>query len=386
MRSRAVIYATVFVDLLGFGIILPALPFYALSFGAGGFAVGMLLAAYSIAQFVAAPLLGRLSDRFGRRPVLLVCLFGSAASLTATGLADSMGTLLAARALAGFFGGSIATAQAWITDRTPAEERTRALGLLGASIGMGFVLGPALGAALSPWGFSAAAFVAGGIAAVNGLVAIFRLEESRAPGAEPGAPRRLRIPLAVPGVPPLLTARFLLMFGFVSMEATFALLGARRYGLTAGQMGLVFTFVGIVMAVAQGALVGRLSTRLGDRGTAMIGAATAALMLAVLPWMPALAIAVGILGLLAAGQGLVTPSLASLLSASAAAEEQGSVLGAGQSVQALARAVGPAIAGFLFDVGPAVPYVLAAGAAAAGGLALLWVPDGRPRGERSAVA
>ncbi|HEY8478115.1 MAG TPA: MFS transporter, partial [Chloroflexota bacterium] len=179
-----VVYVTVFVDLLGFGIILPNLPFYALSFGATGLWIGAILTAYSAAQLVGAPLLGRVSDAVGRRPVILLSLVGSALSFTLTGLADTLFLLLLARALAGLFGGSIAAAQAYIADATPPEDRAKHMGMLGAAIGMGFVFGPALGAALSPLGFSAAAFCSAGLAAANFLFGVFALVE----------PRRARVP------------------------------------------------------------------------------------------------------------------------------------------------------------------------------------------------
>ncbi len=177
-----VVYVTVFIDLVGFGIILPQLPFYAESFGATGVWVGAILTAYSAAQLVGASLLGRLSDRVGRRPVLLMSLAGSAASFLLCGLAHSLWLLLVARALAGLFGGSIAAAQAYIADVTAPGERAKYMGLLGAAIGLGFVFGPALGSRLARFGFGAAAFTSAGLAAANLLFAFFRLPETR--GAE----------------------------------------------------------------------------------------------------------------------------------------------------------------------------------------------------------
>lgn len=180
--SLVVVYSTVFVDLLGFGIILPILPFYAERFGAEGFRVGAVLTAYSGAQLISAFFLGRLSDRIGRRPVLLASLVGSAVSLALTGLAGSLAVLLASRVLAGAFGGSIPTAQAYIADATDPGERTKYLGMLGAAIGMGFVFGPAIVAGLSGFGFSTAAFAASAIAAASFLFGLFNLPETRVEG------------------------------------------------------------------------------------------------------------------------------------------------------------------------------------------------------------
>lgn len=360
-----VVYLTVFIDLLGFGIILPALPYYAVSFGATGLWVGALLTAYSAAQFVGAPLLGRLSDRVGRRPVILASLAGSAISLTVTGLAGSLLLLLLARALAGLFGGSIAAAQAYIADVTRPEERARFMGLLGAAIGMGFVLGPAIGAALSPYGFGTAAFVAAGLAAANLAFGALTLAESLPLEQRHGEQaRRRRISLVTalrqPSIGRLLAATFLTTFAFVGMEATFALFGQQRYGLETASLGLIFTYVGIVIVIVQGGLVGRIARRFGERPAAVAGAVLLGLSLAVLPLAGTLPLALAALGALAAGQGLVTPMLSALLSHESEAGEQGATLGLGQSLAAGARAVGPLAAGWLFDLHPALPYLTGA--------------------------
>lgn len=360
-----IVYLTVFLDLLGFGIILPLLPFYAEEFGATGFWVGALLTAYSAAQLVGAPVLGRISDRVGRRPVLLASLAGSALSLALTGVANSLALLLLGRVLAGLFGGSIATAQAYIADVTRPEERARFMGLLGAAIGMGFVFGPAIGAALGGLGFGAAAFAAAGLAAANLLVATFALRESRPPetraiAAARRSPGALRHVFHHPAIGRILASTFLATFAFVGMEATFALLGQRRFDLDARGLGLIFTYVGIVIAIVQGGAIGRLSARFGERALAVCGAALMGASLLALPFAPTFTLALVLLGALAVGQGLVVPTLSSLLSRQAASEEQGGVLGAGQSLSAAARAIGPLTAGWLFDRGAAFPYVASA--------------------------
>ncbi|MBI3977049.1 MAG: MFS transporter [Chloroflexi bacterium] len=362
-----ILYVTVFVDLLGFGIILPLLPFYALEFGATGFWVGGLLAAYSAAQLVGAPVLGRLSDRAGRRPVLLISLAGSAVSLALTGLAHDLTLLLVGRALAGLFGGSIATAQAYIADLTKPQERAKYMGMLGASIGMGFVFGPAIGAGLSGFGFGAAAFVAAGLAAANLVFGFFALPESRRP--DPARPMRVRATpadfagaLQHPFVGRILLSTFLATFAFVGMETTFALLGELRFGLDAAGLGLIFTYVGITIAVVQGGLLGRLCARFGERRLAGSGAVIMAAALLAIPLAPSLTAAIVVLGCLALGQGLVSPTLSSLLSREGGADDQGGILGIGQSLSAGARAVGPLIAGALFDRGEYLPYVLSGSA------------------------
>ncbi len=372
--SLVIVYLTVFLDLLGFGIILPALPFYAESFGATGVWVGALLTAYSAAQFLGAPVLGRLSDRYGRRPIILISLAGSALSMVVTGLAQGLMVLLAGRSLAGIFGGSISAAQAYIADVTAPEERTRYMGILGASIGLGFVFGPAIGALLSPFGFSTAAFVAAGLATVNFCMGLLFLRE---PYKKVGYPSRVPVTLGSilaglrnPSVGRILLATFLVTFGFVSLEATFALFGQRRFGLDARDMGIIFTAAGLLIALVQGGLVGRLSARLGERGVAIAGGALMAVGFSLVPFMPSLITTLAVLGFVAVGQGLSVPTLSSLLSLESSAHEQGGTLGMGQSFSAAARATGPIVAGALFDMGMALPYW---GAAVSAALAAIMV-------------
>ena len=359
------VYLTVFIDLLGFSIILPLLPFYAERFGATGVWVGALLTAYSAVQFFSAPLLGRLSDRIGRRPVLLASLAGSAISLTLTGFAGSLSLLLAGRALAGLFGGSIATGQAYIADVTEPEQRAKYMGLLGACIGLGFVFGPAIGAGFSPLGFGASAFFAAGLAAANLVFAYFRLPESRRVGSASAArvlpsPSVIAAVLRRPAVGRLLSATFLTTFAFVGLEATFALFSQKRFGLGAGGFGLVFTYLGLVIVIVQGGLIGRLTARYGERSLAMAGALLMCLSLAAVALAPNLAVVVVVLAVLAVGQGLLNPTLAALLSRETHRDEQGSTLGLGQSLAAGARATGPILAGWLYDRGYMLPYLLGA--------------------------
>ena len=393
MRRRAlpVIYLAVFVDMLGFGIILPLLPFHAEQLGGTGLWVGGVLTAYAAAQFVAGPVLGLLSDRFGRRPVLLAALLGSAVSLALTGIAGSLVTLFAARLVAGLCGGAIPVGQAYVVDLTEPKDRTRALGLVGASIGMGFVFGPAIGAALAGLGFAGVCFVAGGIALANfvaGLVLLPRTTPRRADDADGadgadggrvapgGSPALLVSALRVPLLRPVLVAIFAAMFAFTGMEATYALLGERLYGLGPAGLGLVFTGVGVVMAMVQGGLVGRLSDRYGDRAVAVAGTLLVGVGLVTLPlgvtWLNYLGLAV-----VAAGQGLMTTATSALI-AEAGRAALGGAFGVGQSASAAARAAGPIAAGAVFDVHLALPYWIGAVLCVAAALLLRLRRTGEP--------
>jgi MFS family permease len=389
--ALAVVCLAVFVDMLGFGIILPALPFRAAQLGGSGVWVGAIITAYAVAQFVSAPLLGSLSDRYGRRRLLLLSLTGSAISLTLSGVAGTLVLLLLARLVAGGFGGAIAVGQAYAVDLAEARNRTRALGMIGASIGIGFVVGPAVGGALAAAGvgFTGICLTAAAIAAVNVLLGLRLLPRSRvvpaieAPSASATPVTRPRLGgaalLALHGLRtaprkrlallgdalrlgtlrPVLLASFAATLAFAGMETTFALLGARRFGFGPAGFGAVFAGVGIVMALVQGGLVGRLADRYGDRGVAVAGAGALAVGLAVLPFVPAVA-AYTALAVVGAGQGLLATTTASLIAVRGGHRVGGS-LGVGQSANAAARALGPLLAGLAFDANAALPYVIGGG-------------------------
>ncbi|MEZ4266941.1 MAG: MFS transporter [Myxococcota bacterium] len=368
--SLLTIHLLVFLDMVGFGVLLPLLPYVALRYGASGLGVGAILSAYSVAQLVGAPLWGRLSDRFGRRPVLLTTLVGSTISLTATGFSDSLATLLLARALAGLFAGSLSTAQAAVADVSPPEERARSLGLLGATIGVGFIFGPAVGGFLSAWGFATTCFVTAAFSGINLVLASFVLVETRPAGSESKARPIFARPRVSPHLARLLASMFLAMLAFVALETTFPLLAESRFGITGRGMSAIFAGLGVVIVIVQGGLVGRLTRRLGSRRLAISGAALMGLASIAVGFTPTLGLTLVMVGLLSAGQGLVRPSLAALVSLSEGAGQQGAVLGLGQSMGAAARAVGPLAAGWLFDRSEAAPYV-AAGVASLAVVALL---------------
>ena len=359
------IYFTVFIDVLGLGIILPALPFYAIKFNATGVWVGAILTAYSLAQFVSAPLLGRISDRVGRRPVLVVSLVGSSVALTLTGIAPSLPWLLGARTLAGLFGGAIGPSQAYIADATNPAARAQALGLLGATIGLGFVAGPAIGALLSQFGFSTAAFVSAGLALANAAFTA-RVVRHYPPLRRAKSWPAVTTIIRRPTICATLLGILLTTMAFAVLQGAFALLGSRLWDLDQGGLGWMLAFAGMVSVATQSGLIGHAVKRWGEPIVATAGGILMATALALLPVAPNVWVATAFVGLLALGQGLATTALSAILSHTAEADTQGSTLGLGQSAAAAARAAGPALGGGLFDMHFAAPF---AAAAASAGLA-----------------
>jgi DHA1 family tetracycline resistance protein-like MFS transporter len=352
------LFLIVFVDLVGFGLVIPLLPFYAVRFAASPQEVTLLLAVFSLMQLATAPLWGRLSDRVGRRPVLMISMAASAIAYLWLGAASALWMVFAARAFAGACAGNIAAAQAYIADVTRPEERAKGMGLIGAAFGLGFIIGPALGGFLAgndqaSANLAAPAWIAAGLSALAlGGVALL-LRESLPSDRRGRAPPRSRIgavaeALRRPVMSRLILVFFLVILAFAGMESTFALWAMRQFGWGPGQVGYVFAYVGLLSAILQGGLIGRLTTRFGEErlllcGLVLIGAGLLALPAA--RHLPILAVAVSALAL---GMGLTQPSLNSLISRRAGRDEQGSVLGVSQSVGSLARVLGPAVAGFFF--------------------------------------
>ena len=365
-----------FLDLVGFGIVIPLLPLYAQRFGAGPVAVTWLVAVYSLMQFFFAPAWGRLSDRVGRRPILLLGLFGSCLSYLAFGLAPSLLVLFAARILAGVMSAHIGVAQAYVADVTPPEKRARGMGMIGAAFGLGFIFGPALGRLLARYGPAVPFFGAAILTGLNGLVAVFRLPESLAPElrgtpqaeSRPGLATRLGV-LFGRGTTPQLRALYLTSFlvttAFAAVEATLSLWTDRRWHFSPAEVAFFFAYLGIVAVGAQGGLVGRLVKRYGERHTALIGLAMLGVSLVCIPLAPTRVLLAVAGAFFALGQGAVIPSVSSLISRQGGPTEQGRLLGASQSLSALGRVIGPAWGGLAFSrLGIGIPAL--SGAALAG--------------------
>ena len=390
-RSLAILFVIVFIDLLGFGMVIPVMALYAERLGAPADQIGWLMTGYSAMQFVFTPIWGRLSDRYGRRPLLLLSIVMTAAAFLGYAIAPSFHWLLVSRLFAGAATANIAIAQAYIADVTPPEGRARGMGIIGAAFGLGFILGPAMGGVLSSVSLSAPGYAAALLAGLNGVAAFFILPE---PAARVEGHRRARFlalldELRKPGIRRLIVMYFLTILAFSGMEATFALLAAHRYHLDSTHVSYVFAFIGVVVTVVQGGLIGPLTRRFGERALLVVGLLAQCVGLAALP------LAGGMAGLLAAcvplafGSGLTTPAITSLISRSAAADDQGGTLGIGQSAAALGRVAGPISATNAFDkLWFAAPYfggALLMLAAAAIGSTLRRTQPVVPSTERSAT-
>jgi DHA1 family tetracycline resistance protein-like MFS transporter len=374
-----ILFLIVFVDLVGFGLIIPLLPFYAERFGASPQQVTILMAVYSLMAMLAAPLWGRLSDRIGRRPVLMASMIAAALAYLWLGLASALWMLFAARAFGGACAGNIAAAQAYIADVTPPEKRARGMGMIGAAFGLGFIIGPALGGLVAGNEIGSAdlqtpGLIAAGLSAAAFLGVVLLLPESlpAAVRARPSRSRRaiLQSVLRRPVLARLLAVFFIVILAFAGMESTFAMWAMRQYGWGPAQIGYVFTYVGLLSAIMQGGLIGPLTRRFGEERLMQSGLALIALGLLLLPFARAL-LPLGIaLTAQAVGMGAMQPSLNSLISRRAGVEEQGEVMGLAQSVGSLSRVLGPVIAGALFEAfGRNSPYLW--GAALVGGALLL---------------
>ncbi|MBT4934036.1 MAG: MFS transporter [Rhodospirillaceae bacterium] len=357
------LFLIVFIDLVGFGIIIPLLPFFGEHFDASPAVIGLLMASYSLTQFIAAPFWGRASDRIGRRPVLLITLAGASASYVLLGFSNSLWMLFLARALGGFMAGNISTAFAYVADITTPENRTKGMGVIGAAFGLGFIAGPAIGGILAgpdPLNadYRTPSLAAAGLSAIALTMAFFLLKESlsdeiRKRIAEMPAKNRrqqFKSALAKPGVGLLIGLSFLATFVFAGMETTFAMWSERRMGWGPQQNGYLFAFVGILAALVQGGLVGRLAKRFGETNLVIQGASALALGMLLIPFTNSLATLLGAMVIVAYGFSIITPSLNSLISLQVASSEQGGVMGVGRSATTMARVIGPAWAGLMFSM------------------------------------
>jgi MFS transporter, DHA1 family, tetracycline resistance protein len=393
--SLLVIFLTVFIDLLGFGMVLPLLPVYADMFteDPSGWRLGVLMASFSVMQFLFAPLWGRLSDRIGRRPVLIIGLAGSVVFYLLFGVATvmrSLSLLLVARIGAGIAGATISTAQAYIADTTSLEKRSKGMALIGMAFGLGFTFGPLLGFLAvpggqgepGPWPGYAAAI----LSAVALVLAIWKLPESLRPDSRAATARiahlhEFRLAMSVPSIGLLLAAIFVCIFSFANFETTLSMLikGSTEaenspFRFTWGQVCLTYAYIGLTMTVVQGVLVRRLAGRVPEGRLAGVGAllqVVGFVVVIVATGQASAPLLMAALGVVTAGAGLMQPNLNSLLSRRSDPEKQGAIMGVGQSVNSLARILGAGLGIPMLKIAMTLPYYVCMGLMSLGLLLVL---------------
>jgi DHA1 family tetracycline resistance protein-like MFS transporter len=408
-RSRLVnIFLVVFIDLLGFGLILPLLPYFAGQYGASEFLIGLLVASYAAAQFIGAPLLGRLSDRYGRRAILVVSIAGTALGFLLLGLAEPLGKALASfvldnptpeqletlqkgailgvmflsRILSGLTGGNITVAQAYIADVTDAQNRAKGMGLIGAAFGMGFILGPAIGGALSRWGYAVPALAAAGLATLNLVGVIAFLPESLTDERKAELARQEKRALISftamveelrkPRVGPLMTIRLFYGLAAALFQTMFTLWAKDRLGLSAQATSYLLAYVGLLAVIVQGGLIGRLTKRFSE--AKLIAWSAVILAVALLAWAitPSVPVLLVVLIPIAFSTGVLNTVINSAISRSVPPHEVGGALGTSSALESLSRMISPAVGGWLLGaVGAWAPGVVGA-AIMAGVSAFSW--------------
>jgi len=355
--SLLVLFLTVFIDMVGFGIIIPVLPLYAERFHASPVAIGWLTGIYSGMQIIFTPILGRLSDRFGRRPILMLSLVGTAVGFVLRGLANSVFLLFLARIIAGITGGNISIPQAYIADVTTPETRSKWMGMIGAAFGLGFTFGPMIGGIMSRLSYSAPFFFAAALSAANVLLLYFILPESlRKEHRVQPHDDASTIEVFRHGsgwmFGTVVATYFFLIAGFSVMTTLFALFTEKRFGYDAHATGYLFGFVGIITVIIQGGLIGRLVKMFGEINLARAGLLITSASLAFMPWCGNLSSLLFVCVGLSLGSGFASPPLSGLASQMIDRSWQGRALGVMQSAGSTARLLGPLLGGSLlmFDL------------------------------------
>jgi DHA1 family tetracycline resistance protein-like MFS transporter len=351
-----ILFLTVFIDMVGFGIVVPVLPLYTERFGASPFTTGLLLAVYSGMGFIFSPVVGALSDRIGRRSILLLSTIGQATGFFIMGAATTLLWLFIARTIDGIFGANVSATQAYVADVTPPQDRSRALGLLGAAFGLGFICGPMLGGVLSLISLSAPFYFAGALAAANAVLIFFILPESLPLENRSGLNRETFVTLFREGrgrvIVPLMAAYFFIMAGFSIMTAFFAIFTEDRFGYNASANGYIFAGVGVISVIVQGAMIGRLIKNFTEKGIALTGVALLACSLFALPLVQTLTTLLLVSTGIAVGNSFINPTMNGLVSRSVNKYWQGRVLGLMQACASLGRFFGPLIGGWFLVFNP----------------------------------
>lgn len=364
--SNSVLFLTLFLDLMGYGLIIPLLPDYSRSLGATATLIGIITASYSLAQFIAAPILGSLSDKYGRKPLLLITIGISIISYIIFGLFSSLYIIILSRLLAGAASGNISVAQAYITDVTTPERRTKALGMIGAALGLGFIFGPPIGGAIKQYfGIEWVGYVAALLAIFNLILAFIRLPESLTIKIDSRKitfidVQILRKVFASLQLKNLFTTYFLFMLGFTFLTITGVLMWKDRFGLKDSQIGYTFASIGIVTGVIQG-FIGKLSTKFSEKKLLVFGLILMAIAITIMPLVPGdkfLLIEMPLIIVFATGYALVLPTGVSLVTQSIEQNDSGIILGQYQSTAALARIIGPIVAASLYGFSQSLPFII----------------------------
>ena len=358
-KPLIIIFLTILIDLIGFGIVIPLLTFYAEEFNATPFDIGLLVSSYSLMQFIFSPILGGLSDKYGRRPILFLSIIGSGIGYLMMGLAGSLLMIYAGRIFGGITAGNLSTAQAYIADVTTRENRAKGMGLFGMAFGLGFILGPALAGILSKFGIHVPFYFAAGLSFANAILLYFVLPESRKPGDTTEiVKRKNRIAELVEvfkdtRFTTLTLQYFLLVTAFSMMTTSFAYYTSFKFGYNAEQTGYLLAFVGLMAVIMQGGLLGTLVKKFGEAKLVVFGCFMLVISFAIVPFVGKdsgglWALLAGV-ACFALGNSMASPSLTSLASKNANDFEQGKVLGIMQSAASLARVIGPLLCGILLN-------------------------------------
>jgi DHA1 family tetracycline resistance protein-like MFS transporter len=349
----------VFIDLLGFSLILPLLPYYAKTFQADSFTTGLLVASYALAQLIGAPLLGRLSDRYGRRPILLVSIFGTFLGFLLLGFANALWMLFVSRVIDGLTGGNLSIAQAYIADVTDEKSRSQGLGMIGAAFGIGFIIGPVAGGVLSQWGYSVPAFVAAAVSMINLVLVYAWLPESLTPemrAERNSASRRPPVTLGAlldalkrPFSGSLLITRFFFGLAFAAFQTIFSLYALLKFNLNARDTGFILAYVGVLSVITQGFFVGWITRRVREDILILVSAGIMALTFLGWAFAPTLPILLLVMLPNSMAVGMLNTLLSSTLTKAVAPHEVGGILGLSASIESSTRIIAPTLGGYLLQ-------------------------------------